>query len=148
MIRRLKSFATFFKGILIGWIAGAAVALVYAPRPGEETRAVIREKGLELKDQATVKVEETRTKAEELARVSSERVNELKYQSQKTLSEQKATLESALEGVKEGVKTYKEEGGETQPLVETGENDADLPAVRDDVLVDLPPDTTSGESGV
>jgi gas vesicle protein len=148
MIRRLKSFATFFKGILIVWIAGAAVALVYAPRPGEETRAVIREKGLELKDQATVKVEETRTKAEELARVSSERVNELKYQSQKTLNEQKATLGSALEGVKEGVKTYKEEGWENKPIVETGENNADLPAVRDDVLVDLPPETTSGESGV
>ena len=123
MIRRARSFTTFFRGILIGWIAGAAVALVSAPRPGDETRAVIREKGLELKDQATEKVEQTRTKAEELARLSAERVSELNYQGQATLNEQKATLQSTLEGVKEGVKTYKEEGeGEDEGLgpVETG----------------------------
>jgi gas vesicle protein len=110
MIRRARSFTTFLRGILIGWIAGAAVALVYAPQRGDETRAVLREKGLELKDQAIDKVEQTRTKAEELARVGAERVNELKYQGQATLNEQKVTLQSTLEGVKEGVKTYKEEG--------------------------------------
>jgi hypothetical protein len=68
-------------------------------------------------------VEQTRTKAEELARLSAERVSELKYQGQATLNEQKATLQSTLEGVKEGVKTYKEEGeGEDEGLgpVETG----------------------------
>jgi gas vesicle protein len=124
MIRRAKSFTTFYRGILIGWIAGAAVALVYAPRRGEETRAVLRERGLELRDQAVEKVEETRTKAEELARVSAERVNELKYQSQATLNEQKATLQSALEGVKEGVKTYKEDGEGDQ--VELGLDETNL----------------------
>jgi gas vesicle protein len=123
MIRRARSFTTFFKGILIGWIAGAAVALVSAPRRGEETRAVIREKGMEWRDQAVEKVEQTRTKAEELARVSAERVSDLKYQGQASLKEQKVTLQSALKGVKEGVKTFKQEGEGSQAgmdPVETG----------------------------
>jgi len=121
MVKRTRSFITLFRGILLGWIAGAAVALVYAPRRGEETRAVIREKGMELKDQAVEKVEETRTKAEELARVSAERMNELKYQGQTTLNEQKVTLQSALEGVKEGVKTYKEESEGDKVVLSPGE---------------------------
>jgi gas vesicle protein len=39
---------SFFNGFLIGALAGGATALLFAPRPGEETRAQIREKSVEL----------------------------------------------------------------------------------------------------
>jgi len=42
----------FVAGFIIGGLVGAAVALVLAPQSGEETRAQIRERGIELKTRA------------------------------------------------------------------------------------------------
>jgi gas vesicle protein len=42
----------FLAGFLIGALVGAAAALLLAPHSGEETRILIRDKGIELKDQA------------------------------------------------------------------------------------------------
>lgn len=47
-----KSVAPFFSGFLIGALVGAAAALLMAPQSGEETRAQIREKSVELKEKA------------------------------------------------------------------------------------------------
>ena len=44
--------ASFFTGFLIGGLIGAATALILAPQSGEETRAQIRDKSIELKDKA------------------------------------------------------------------------------------------------
>jgi gas vesicle protein len=42
----------FFSGLLIGAVLGAAVALLYAPQPGTETRRLVKEKALEVKEKA------------------------------------------------------------------------------------------------
>lgn len=42
----------FMLGLLAGALVGAVVAGLLAPRSGEETRALVRERGLELKDRA------------------------------------------------------------------------------------------------
>jgi len=42
----------FLAAFAIGAVAGAAIALLYAPRSGEETRKLIAEKGGELKGKA------------------------------------------------------------------------------------------------
>lgn len=47
-----RSLAPFFSGFLIGALAGAAAALLLAPQSGEETRAQIREKSIEIKEKA------------------------------------------------------------------------------------------------
>jgi gas vesicle protein len=39
----------FFAGLMLGGLIGGALALLFAPRPGEETQRMIREKGVELK---------------------------------------------------------------------------------------------------
>ena len=39
----------FLSGFIIGGLVGAAAALVLAPQSGHETRAQMREKGIELK---------------------------------------------------------------------------------------------------
>ncbi len=38
----------FLSGLLVGAVIGAAVGLIFAPAKGEETRAMIKEKGGEL----------------------------------------------------------------------------------------------------
>lgn len=43
-----SSFA-WTKGLLFGALAGAAAALLFAPRSGEETKQVLREQGEELR---------------------------------------------------------------------------------------------------
>jgi gas vesicle protein len=47
-----NDFGTFFAGLIVGGLVGAAVALLLAPQSGEETRTVIANRGIELKDQA------------------------------------------------------------------------------------------------
>jgi gas vesicle protein len=42
----------FFAGLLIGAAIGAAVGLLYAPKPGPETRRLLKEKALEVKEKA------------------------------------------------------------------------------------------------
>jgi gas vesicle protein len=44
--------ALFFAGLVMGGLVGAGVALLMTPQSGEETRSQIRDKSLELKDQA------------------------------------------------------------------------------------------------
>jgi gas vesicle protein len=47
-----KEVSSFFTGFFVGALVGGAAALVLAPQSGEETRAQIRDKGIELKEKA------------------------------------------------------------------------------------------------
>jgi gas vesicle protein len=98
----------YWKGLLFGGLVGAGIALLAAPRSGEATRGMLREKGVELKEKALSATEEARLRAEELARQGADRVEELKERSQSFLDAQKDNLLSTVEGVREGVKTYRE----------------------------------------
>jgi gas vesicle protein len=109
----------FLAGFIIGGLAGAAAALLLAPQSGEETRVLIREKGIELKDRAVetyeetlaraeraldearVKAEqaidETRIRAEELASLAKEKASDLQQRGQVVLEEQKNRIGSAID---------------------------------------------------
>ena len=43
-----QSFGAFLVGFVVGGLVGAAVALLYAPQSGMETRAYIKDKSIEL----------------------------------------------------------------------------------------------------
>ena len=60
-------FGTFLLGFIIGGLTGAVVALMLAPQSGEETRTVIKEKAIELRDMAEKTADEVSTKASEEA---------------------------------------------------------------------------------
>lgn len=128
------SFSTLLKGILIGGLIGAGFALLSAPRPGFETREIIREKGYEIKEKAIDRADEARAKAEELARIGSSRASDYKQRGQEVINEQRATLAGVVEGIKEGVRTYKEFSPVDQVAM-------DLPAPRPpQPLMELPED--------
>lgn len=77
MAERDSGFGTFLVGFLVGGIAGAVVSLLYAPQSGEQTRAVIKEKAIELRDKTTDTFEDTYKKAEDAASDAVEKAQEL-----------------------------------------------------------------------
>jgi gas vesicle protein len=133
-----SDFGNFLAGFVIGGLVGAAVALLMAPQSGEETRATIMEKSIELKDKAVVSAEEARTRAEkamedarmraedsveelrmrvdELAQLTKERAGDLQQRGQTILDEQKTRLgsmkDSAQKAVDSAAKEISGEGGE------------------------------------
>ena len=62
-----NGLVSFLAGLLIGGIIGAGVALLFAPLSGEETRGVIRDKSIELRDRAYDLSDQYSTKVKETA---------------------------------------------------------------------------------
>ena len=80
----------FAIGVLVGGLTAAAVALLFAPQSGEETRALIKEKSIELRDQAQQTADEAMARAEAIAADARARADELarqlKRQTQSTVA--------------------------------------------------------------
>ena len=70
-------FGAFLVGFIVGGRTGAVVALLFAPQSGEETRALIKDKSIELRDKAQVSAEEAYARAEQLAADARTRAEEL-----------------------------------------------------------------------
>ena len=67
----------FLVGFVVGGLTGAVVALLFAPQSGDETRALIKDKSIELRDKAQVTGEEALARAEALAADARKRAEEL-----------------------------------------------------------------------
>lgn len=72
-----NEIGSFLTGFIIGGLVGAAVALIMAPQSGEETRAQIRQRSIEIRDQASTYGEDTRRRAEEAAAGARNRAEKL-----------------------------------------------------------------------
>lgn len=59
-----NDFGTFIMGFTIGALAGAVASLLMAPQTGEETRQLIKDRAIELKEKGAESYEETKRKAE------------------------------------------------------------------------------------
>jgi gas vesicle protein len=108
-------FGAFLVGFIVGGLTGAVVSLLFAPQSGEETRALIRDKSIEIRDKAAESAEEAldraeaaaaeaRLRAEELAKVARIRAEEL-------AREVRSRSEGALEAVRKPA--AKKSGGDT-----------------------------------
>jgi gas vesicle protein len=109
MSERNGDFGAFLSGFVIGGLVGAAVALLMAPQSGEETRTIIRDKGIELKDKVEQASQETRAKAEELAKEARTKAEDLQKRGQVILEEQKTRIEKAVESGKQAAKRKRDE---------------------------------------
>jgi hypothetical protein len=91
--------------------------MLSTPRSGIENRNMIRDKSMELRDQAGQVVQDTRQKAEQVVQDTRQKVEGIaqkgmnqasgaKGQGQSFIDQQKTKVESIVVGVREGVKTY------------------------------------------
>ena len=89
---------------LVGALIGAGIALLMAPKSGEETRHMIRSKGMELKDRAAETVEDTRSRAthaiDDLTSQAREGISSVKNRSQDIIEEQKGRIGDGIESAK------------------------------------------------
>lgn len=92
---------------LIGGLVGAAVALLYAPKTGDETRQTLRESGRMMKDRAMSSLDEAQARMETFTEESKRRLGRLRDVGEQTLNEQKQSLSS---GVKQAKKVMAGEG--------------------------------------
>jgi len=73
-------FGAFLVGFIVGGLSGAVVALLFAPQSGEETRTLIKDKSIELRDKAQISAEEAIARAEAAAADARARADELARQ--------------------------------------------------------------------
>lgn len=72
-----KSHGNFWLGLLIGALISAVVSLLYAPRSGSETRALIGEKAKKARDRAADTIDRTKSKISELKGKTADKAEEL-----------------------------------------------------------------------
>ena len=73
----LKRGMDFLTGLVFGGLAGAATALLLAPRPGAETRRLIRDKVENARDEAAVTLDDARYNAERAVHDAGHQVDKL-----------------------------------------------------------------------
>ena len=100
-------FGAFLIGFIVGGLTGAVTALLLAPQSGAETRVMIKEKAIELKDKTATTVDEAfheaekaaleaRAKFDELASKTREQAVELSKKGQVLLEEQRAKISEVI----------------------------------------------------
>ena len=103
-----NDFGAFLIGFIVGGLTGAAVSLLFAPQAGEDTRALIKDKAIELRDRASETVEEARMRAEEAweeAREKTEEWSQLaKQQAEELRSKGEKSLDESREKLAESIK--------------------------------------------
>lgn len=80
-------FGAFLVGFVVGGLTGAIAALLLAPQSGEETRGVIKERAIELRDKASTTMGEVYTSAEAAAADAVKRAEALLVQAKETAAE-------------------------------------------------------------
>jgi gas vesicle protein len=101
-----------FYGFLVGGLVGAAVALLYSPRKGEENRQVLMDESIEIRDrvlksiqdaqQATlVTLDEAEAQLDVLNQEVKDRFGKLQEIGQATLEEQKESLDKGVKEARE-----------------------------------------------
>ena len=107
-------FGAFLVGFVVGGLTGAVVALLFAPQSGEETRALIKDKSIELRDKAQVTAEEALARAESIAADARLRAEELtkevRERATELANEVRERGKSAIDAVR---KPKKSDGGES-----------------------------------
>lgn len=83
-------------GMLTGGAIGAAVGILAAPRSGEKTRRMLRDKGMELRDGANQALEDARDRMDEAKGDVRRRFSDLKAVGQELYEEEKELLEKGV----------------------------------------------------
>jgi len=99
----------FFAGFVVGALVGAAAALLLAPQSGEDTRILIRDKGVEIKGRADELSADARKRAEELQTQAKEKAQTLSTQAKEKAGGLQSRVKEAVEEGKTAAAKKKEE---------------------------------------
>ena len=105
-------FGAFLVGFVVGGLTGAVVALLFAPQSGEETRALIKDKSIELRDKAQVSAEEALARAEQLAADARLRAEELTKEARARATELASEVRERGKSAVDAVRKTKKSDGE------------------------------------
>ena len=83
----MKNTGLFLGGLILGAAAGAALALLYAPQTGEDTRRQIKVKIDELEDELDKMREKLKEKGTEMKEDARKRIQELEARIEKLMEE-------------------------------------------------------------
>jgi gas vesicle protein len=107
MQHRTRPVKPVLGGFLVGSLIGVATALLFAPRSGEETRAEIRDRAVDLRDRTTDTVRDSvsqaRSRAYELKDTVVEKAEGLKDRGKQTLSRKLDDASQAIDNGKQKV---------------------------------------------
>lgn len=106
---------TFFQGLVFGGLAGATLAILFAPRSGQDTREMIAQKSGELRDRMAEAADETRsqfatfanrtrTQAEMLAEEARNGAAALQERSRDFVAENRERIERTAEAAQRAAK--------------------------------------------
>lgn len=76
MADRSNGVLEFAAGLFIGGLVGAAIGLLLAPQPGEETRSQLAERGIELRGELQKRASELQEKMPEIVEDQRARLQE------------------------------------------------------------------------
>jgi gas vesicle protein len=97
-------------GLVIGGLIGAGAALLFAPHSGDETRAEIRNKTMELRDQTVDTVKDkislAKSKASQITSDVKDKARELKQQGQDLIGRQLDRVSETTETKKKAIQGY------------------------------------------
>jgi gas vesicle protein len=108
-------FGAFLVGFVVGGLTGAVVALLFAPQSGEETRALIKDKSIELRDRAATSAEEVLARAEAAAAEARTRAEELTKEARIRATELANEVRERGKSAMDAVRKPKKDGGEAAP---------------------------------
>ncbi len=120
-----SDIGAFLSGFIMGGLVGAAAALIMAPQSGEDTRAQIRDRSLELRDRADTEVQQIRVRAEQSITDMRTQAEEMQQRSKEMIDETRNRVTTAIEQGVEAARQKKDElttGGGTE--VDAGEEAA------------------------
>ena len=108
-------FGAFLVGFIVGGLSGAIVALLFAPQSGEETRAFIKDKSIELRDKAQMTAEEALAQAEAVAADARAQADalakQLRERGQGVVDDMRERGRSAMEAVRKTTTKKSDETG-------------------------------------
>jgi len=100
-----NDLGNFLAGLIIGGLTGAAVALLMAPQSGEETRTLIKDRSIELKDRAVEYGQDARSRAEKALEDARLRADDALEELRQRADELSQIVKERTEAIQQSVKS-------------------------------------------